>query len=112
MADPAPERADGFSASVIRQVRVVGMVEGLSFVLLLGIAMPLKYLAGLPQAVRVVGMIHGLLFVVYVAAAMHAGLTLRWPVSRTLLVLAAAIFPGGPFLIDRKLRRLEQAPRS
>ena len=107
---PAPDPASSLSASLIRQVRVVGMVEGVSFLLLLGIAMPLKYLAGLPQAVRVVGMIHGLLFVVYVAAAVHAAFSLRWPVSRSLLVLGAAIFPAGPFLIDGWLRRLQRAP--
>jgi integral membrane protein len=110
MAEPAPDPARGLSASLVRQVRVVGMVEGASFLLLLGIAMPLKYLAGLPQAVRVVGMIHGLLFVVYVAAAVHAGWSLGWRLSRTLLVLGAAVFPAGPFLIDGWLRRLERAP--
>jgi integral membrane protein len=103
---PAPDRDDGLSSSLVRQLRVVGLIEGASFLLLLGVAMPLKYLAGLPQAVRVVGMIHGLLFVVYVAAAVHAALSLRWRLSRTFLVLGAAVFPAGPFLIDRWLRRL------
>ena len=86
------------------------MIEGASFLLLLGIAMPLKYLAGMPEAVRIVGMIHGLLFVVYLAAAIHAALSLHWPLSRSLLVLGAAIFPAGPFLIDGWLRRLERGP--
>jgi integral membrane protein len=110
MPEPAPDPASGLVSSLVRQVRVVGMIEGASFLLLLGIAMPLKYLMGLPQAVRVVGMIHGLLFVIYLGAAIHAGLSLRWPLSRILLVLAAAILPAGPFLIDRWLRRLERAP--
>jgi integral membrane protein len=110
MPKPAPDPNGGLSSSLVRQLRVVGMIEGVSFLLLLGIAMPLKYLAGLPQAVRVVGTIHGLLFLVYVAAAMHAAWSLRWRLSRTLLVLGAAVFPAGPFLIDRWLRRLERAP--
>lgn len=93
------------SASVIRQLRTVGLVEGISFLLLLGVAMPLKYLAGLPAAVKIVGMAHGVLFILYVAAALHAALTLRWPVSRTLMVMAAAVLPAGPFLIDGWLRR-------
>jgi integral membrane protein len=89
---------------------LLGAVEGVSFLVLLGIAMPLKYLAGLPQAVRVVGMAHGLLFVLYVGAAVHAAFTLRWPLSRTLLLLGAAVLPGGPFLVDGWLRKQEAAP--
>lgn len=96
------------SSTVIRQLRVVGLVEGVSFLLLLGVAMPLKYLAGLPMAVRIVGMAHGLLFVIYVAAAAHAALTMRWPLSRTLLLLAAAVLPAGPFALDGWLRRQER----
>jgi hypothetical protein len=48
------------------RLRIIGFVEGLSFLILLGIAMPLKYFFGLPETVRVVGMAHGLLFVLYV----------------------------------------------
>ena len=93
------------SAQVIRQLRMIGLIEGISFLLLLGVAMPLKYLAGLPAAVKIVGMSHGVLFILYVAAAGHAALTLRWRASRTLMVLAAAVLPAGPFLIDGWLRR-------
>jgi integral membrane protein len=108
---PEPERVPdrGLTSTLVRQLRVVGLIEGASFLLLLLVAMPLKYLAGLPQAVRVVGMIHGLLFVVYVAAALHAAWSLRWRPSRTLLVLGAAVFPAGPFLLDRRLRQIERA---
>jgi integral membrane protein len=97
------------AATVIRQLRLLGLIEGASFLALLAIAMPLKYLAGLPLAVRYVGMAHGVLFLLYVAAGIYAGLTLRWPLRRTLLVVAAAVLPAGPFLIDGWLRR--QAPR-
>ena len=45
--------------SWIERVRSVGKVEGLSYLLLLGIAMPLKYMAGMPMAVSIVGLIHG-----------------------------------------------------
>ncbi len=95
------------SRTVIRQLRMVGMLEGASFLLLLGIAMPLKYLAGLPLAVTIVGGAHGLLFVLFLAAAAHAAATVRWPISRTLMVLGAAVVPAGPFLIDGWLKRQE-----
>ena len=51
------------SSSVIRQLRIIGLIEGVSFLVLLGIAMPLKYLAGMPRAVSAVGMAHGVLFI-------------------------------------------------
>ena len=51
--------------SPIGRLRAVGLAEGVSFLLLLGVAMPLKYAAGYPQAVRIVGWVHGLFFMGY-----------------------------------------------
>jgi integral membrane protein len=99
------------SSAVLRQLRFVGLLEGISFLLLLGVAMPLKYLADMPRAVSIVGMVHGLLFVLFVAAAVHAALTVRWPLSRTLMVMGAAVLPAGPFVIDGWLRRQQEALR-
>jgi integral membrane protein len=96
--------AQTLAASAVRQLRIVGIIEGTSFLLLLGIAMPLKYLAGMPQAVRLVGMAHGLLWILYLVAAANAAHTLRWRPSRILLVLAASVLPAGPFFIDGWLR--------
>ncbi|MEM7627680.1 MAG: DUF3817 domain-containing protein [Planctomycetota bacterium] len=93
----------------IRWLRLVGMVEGVSFLLLLGVAMPLKYAAGMPEAVSVVGMAHGLLFIaLWLVAA--------WAWARGLsgklafLAMIAAIVPAGPFLIDRKLKNAVPTP--
>lgn len=115
MRQPRPHNDDQrdaprpLAATTIHQLRVVGLIEGASFLVLLLVAMPLKYLAGMPIAVRYVGMVHGLLFVLYVAAGVWTGISLRWPLRRTLLVLAAAVLPAGPLLIDGWLRRLEKA---
>lgn len=92
-------------SSVIRQLRIVGLVEGSSFLLLLGVAMPLKYLAGMPRAVQVVGMAHGVLFIIYLLAIAHAQLTARWPLSRAAALLVASIVPFGTFLMDPCLKR-------
>jgi integral membrane protein len=91
------------------RLRVIGWWEGVSFLVLLGIAMPLKYFAGMPQAVRVVGMAHGVLFMLYVLAAIHAALEYNWPWKKTALVLLASVLPAGPFVVDAKLLRDEQA---
>jgi integral membrane protein len=100
--------------SPIGRVRFVGMAEGVSFLLLLGVAMPLKYLADMPLAVRIVGMAHGLLFLLYVALivlAVRAGL---FNGSRALTLAVASLLPFGPFLVDRRLRedqaKAEAAP--
>ena len=71
---------------------------------LLGIAMPLKYLAGLPLAVKVVGWAHGLLFVVLLMVLGVVTYLARWPLRKAGVVVLAALLPFGPFVIDRRLR--------
>lgn len=89
----------------LRQFRWVAFLEGLSFVLLLFVAMPLKYWAGLPLAVRVVGGVHGLLFVLFLAALFRAALERGWPPRRWALALFSSLVPFGTFVFDRSLRR-------
>jgi integral membrane protein len=91
-------------ATAIGRLRLLGMVEGASFIVLLGIAMPLKYVAGYPIAVRVVGLTHGVLFILFSIALFHVWQTRPWTTGRAALVLLAALLPFGPFVIDRRLR--------
>lgn len=91
--------------TTIGRLRVIGFLEGVSFLALLGIAMPLKYVWGEPQAVRVVGMAHGVLFLAYVAAAVQAWLDYDWPWKRAAWVLAASLVPFGTFYADVKWMR-------
>jgi integral membrane protein len=86
------------------------MLEGVSFLVLLGIAMPLKYLAGMPQMVSVVGAAHGLLFLLFVAAVFQVAFAMRWPLSRVIGALAASVVPFGPFILDAHLRRDSAEP--
>lgn len=90
----------------LARLRVVGLLEGTSFLLLLGIAMPLKYLAGMPEMVRVVGWAHGILFMLYWAAVAHVAVSRRWPLPRVVAALAASTLPFGPFALDVHLRRI------
>jgi len=94
------------------RLRVIGWWEGVSFLLLLGGAMPLKYFADWPAAVRVVGMAHGILFMLYILAAVQAALEHDWPWKRTALVMLASIFPAGPFIVDARILREEAARES
>ena len=83
---------------------MAGLVEAVSYMLLVGVAMPLKYIWHMPQAVRVVGMIHGILFIIFCVALARAAFAAKWPVGRTALVFAASLLPFGPFLLDRRIR--------
>src|SRR5690348_9409521 len=83
---------------------MVGFVEGVSFLVLLGIAMPLKRLAGLPEAVFFVGWAHGILFMLYVGAIAHATLLGGLTVAQAAGGLVASVLPFGPFVYDSWLR--------
>jgi integral membrane protein len=90
----------------VGRLRVAGFLEGMSFLILLGIAMPLKYLAGRPEAVQVVGMAHGVLFVLYVVLVGLAQREQRWPLRTSAWLLVAAFLPFGPFVADARLLRV------
>ena len=89
--------------SPIPILRTVAKLEAISFLLLTGVAMPLKYLAHQPLAVKVAGWIHGMLFVAFCVALMRTWIVARWPVTRTALVFVAALLPFGPFVVDRRM---------
>ena len=91
----------------MRALRKLAIVEGISTLVLFGVAMPLKYLAGMPLAVTVVGSVHGVLFVALVLMLLLA--IWKVPISPGLAAAgaAAAIVPGGPFLLERRLARLD-----
>ena len=86
-----------------RVFRVVGHLEGASFLFLLFVAMPLKYLLAMPVAVRVVGSLHGLLFLAYLAALARVALEHHWPARASLRAFAASLVPFG-LRFDRRKR--------
>ncbi len=85
-------------------LRKVGNAEGISYLLLLGVAMPLKYMAGMPEAVRILGSIHGFLFVLFMAALFRVWQTQKWPYERVAMAFLLSIVPFGTFYLDKKLR--------
>ncbi|WP_303317618.1 DUF3817 domain-containing protein [Flavivirga abyssicola] len=93
--------------SFINIFRLVAFLEGISYILLLFIATPIKYLMGDPQYVKLLGMPHGLLFVAYIALAFMLKKDFNWDTKQFTTVLIASIIPFGTFYIDRKyLKRL------
>ncbi|MEJ0033184.1 MAG: DUF3817 domain-containing protein [Bacteroidota bacterium] len=94
--------------STIRSLRMIGIAEGFSFLILLLIAMPLKYKFGMPLAVKYVGWAHGLLFILYIIAVVAAIRAMKWGFRGVALALVASLLPAGTFVLDRSLRRREQ----
>ena len=92
----------------VRNLRVVGIAEGISFILLLTIAMPLKYYMDMPEAVKVVGWAHGVLFIAYGVTVLLAIRAMRWNFLSVALALAASVVPFGTFILDRQIRRRAQ----
>ena len=88
-------------------LRIAGLVEAASFLVLLGVAMPLKYFAGFPAAVKIAGWVHGVLFIVFCAALVLTMVVAGWPLGRGALVFVAALLPFGPFVLDRRMKRYE-----
>jgi integral membrane protein len=91
----------------VRRLRILTLIEGVSTLVLFFIAMPLKYLAGKPEAVKIAGWIHGMLFLAVVVLLVWAMLRHRWPLGRGVLVFISALVPFGPFVMDRRMRAYE-----
>ena len=90
--------------STLHTLRVIGNIEGISYLILLGIAMPLKYLAGMPMAVRIAGSIHGFLFVAFCWALIRVWIDRRWSFGKVTMAFIASLLPFGTFVLDRKIR--------
>ncbi|MEY2835287.1 MAG: hypothetical protein RLZZ557_949 [Bacteroidota bacterium] len=95
------------NVKVIRLLRKTGIAEGVSFLILLLIAMPLKYWYGQPLAVKYTGWAHGFLFVSYVALAYYAKEIYQWPFKKFILAFMAAWLPLGTFFFDARLKHDE-----
>lgn len=87
------------------RLRVTALLEGWSLLILLGIAMPLKYFADYPQAVSVVGMLHGLLFIAYVLLVVQIKILYRWQLGKTFIAMIASVVPFGTFYVEKKWLR-------
>ena len=90
--------------TAIGRLRIISLTEALSYLVLLGIAMPLKYIWGEPQAVRVIGMAHGVLFCFFCAALLHAMLTEKWSIKPPALIFLASLIPFAPIWVEKWLK--------
>jgi integral membrane protein len=97
-----------FSNTAIGRLRIAGIAEGISYLLLLFVAMPVKYIAGNPGAVWYIGWVHGLLFMLFILALIVVKITMEWNFRRTIIAFLAALIPFGTFVLDKSLRKEEK----
>lgn len=94
-------------------LRVLAFLEGLSYIALLGICMPLKYMYDYPEPTRPVGMIHGVLFIAYIVWVVLVGANKKWSLATYFWAIIASLLPFGTFVADVKIfkeKPLESAP--
>ena len=92
----------------LRSLSIIGLLEGLSLIVLLFIAVPAKYLLAHDQLVHVVGPIHGGIFLLYIVIAIIAVLEYRWSIGKFLLIVAASIVPFGFLYVEFRMIRPQQ----
>ena len=91
--------------STLTWFRRVAIAEGVSFLVLLLIAMPLKYLAGLPLMVKLTGWAHGILFVAFLGLALEVKAVLHKPFTWLLKAFAASLLPAGTFVLENNMKK-------
>ena len=87
------------------RLRLLAFIEGISFLVILFVTMPLKYAFHMPAPNKIFGLVHGLLFVLYVFAVIQIWIEQRWKMQKMILALVASIIPFGTFWADKKLFR-------
>lgn len=87
----------------MKNFRKIALYEGISYLLLFGITMPLKYMAKILEPNKVVGIIHGVLFVAYCIWGLILAIRLKWSFGVSFLVFIASLLPFGTFVIDSKI---------
>ena len=91
--------------TVLKNLTIADYLEGTSFLLLLGIAMPLKYMLGIPEAVQYIGMAHGALFIAYILILLIATSKIKMPLWAMPAGVLGSFLPFGPFIFDHLLKK-------
>jgi integral membrane protein len=90
-------------STAINRLRLISILEAISYLTLLGVAMPLKYVWGEPHAVRIVGMAHGLLFCIFCAALLNAMIVQKWNLKPPFWIFVASLVPFAPIWVEKWL---------
>jgi len=92
--------ANNLISNSLGRFRIVSFIEGLSFLILLGIAMPLKYIWNMPEMVRITGMAHGVLFISYCILLIMAAIENKWGFGKCIILFILSLLPFGFLLAE------------
>jgi integral membrane protein len=96
---------NNFFSSALGRFRLVAILEGISYLVLLFIAMPMKYIWHMPLAVKYTGWAHGVLFVLYMLLLLLVWIELKWKFTKVLWAFVASLIPFGTFILDKQLQK-------
>jgi len=91
--------------SELKKFRLINKIEGISFLILLFIAMPMKYYAGIPMATKIIGMLHGLLVFAFIYQIIEAKKEAGFSMKETALYSVLSLIPFGSFYTDKLLAK-------
>jgi integral membrane protein len=97
-------------AGALTRYRAMAWIVGIMLILLVLVAMPLKYFAGDPLMVAVIGPIHGFLYMVYLVASFDLFRRADWPLKRLALMILAGLVPFLSFIVERQVTREIRTP--
>ena len=92
--------------SVIGRFRFVALLEGISYLILLFICMPLKYIAHYKEAVLYFGWIHGALFVAFMILLLQVWIKYKWSFGKVVFAFVMSLLPFGTFILDKRLKKI------
>ena len=95
-------------SDLIGKFRIIGFVEGISYLLLLFVAMPLKYMMGIVVATKIAGMTHGVLFIIFLIVLMQTAQKHNFSTKDSVIFFIASLIPFGTFFTDKRLGDLEE----
>jgi integral membrane protein len=93
--------------NTLGRFRIIAFLEGVSYLILLFVAMPLKYIWHQPAAVKNFGTIHGALFVLYILYVFLCKIEYRWTLKKALILLGISVIPFGNFYADKRYLQSE-----
>lgn len=89
---------------VLTRFRAISAIEGLSFLLLVFIAMPIKYIGENPYPVKILGMMHGVLFIIFMISLFETKIRKSWDTGMVFQLFVLSLIPFGAFFIERKVK--------
>lgn len=90
---------------MINLYRKTAIIEGISYLILLFVAMPIKYILDIPEPVKYFGWIHGVLFLFYMAVLIIAAVNYKWNIKRIVIYVIGSVLPFVPFILDKNLKK-------